>query len=505
MTDRRPGDAPYPVTTDRYVSDIVAMQIPGATAPPNRFGLRWLLLVLGLVLVAAVVSVLVVIHVRPESGPAHPKAWDPLVAPYVDIVEEQRGLTFDHPVFVDLLDTQEFRQQLTSRGAELITADTAEIDRNASMLQALGLAPRDLDLFNDADQLRGTGVLGYYSYADERITLRGTELTPAIESVLVRELTHALEDQSFDVGARWPDLTGDPARRMAVLTLVEGDVDRVQTAWRESLTPEALQAIEEDDAKLSPSPDAAARVPTPLKMLVGIPREFGAALLAVVDERRGDRAIDDLFLTPPVTQEQLLDPWALVQDHQGTLIVPEPDLADGEERLHGGTFGAITWLVMLAERLPAARALEAADGWGGDAYVAFERDGAECVKVEYAGDTPEDLAQMKTALRDWVKASAGSASVRTEGRRLAFQSCSQGRTDTATSGRSSRDAVDLAVARSNLSVIVAGSGPDVFDARCTAERLAHELPAEQLAELRARSPEVRRALAVCQSNAPVED
>ena len=36
--------------------------------------------------------------------------------------------------------------------------------------------------------------------------VRGTELTPAVESTLVHELTHALQDQNFDLGKRFEDL-----------------------------------------------------------------------------------------------------------------------------------------------------------------------------------------------------------------------------------------------------------------------------------------------------------
>ena len=58
-------------------------------------------------------------------------------------------------------------------------------------------------------------------------------------------------------------------------------------------------------------------------------------------------------------------------------------------------FGAVGWLLVLSERLPLEQALTAVDGWGGDSYVAYERDGVSCVKANYRGDTPEDLAQMQ--------------------------------------------------------------------------------------------------------------
>ena len=62
--------------------------------------------------------------------------------------------------------------------------------------------------------------------------------------------------------------------------------------------------------------------------------------------------------------------------------------------------------MLLSERLPLEQALTAVDGWGGDAFAAYERDGVSCVQIDYRGDTPEDLAQMQGALQAWVGAGA---------------------------------------------------------------------------------------------------
>jgi hypothetical protein len=482
-------------------AEIASLRMPSAARRRKKRLWQLFILLLTVGVLASTASV-IVISARPDSGPRHPDAWDPRVQPYVDFVENQRGLVFEQPVYVDFLDTQEFGREFTSRSAEPSRADAREIDRNADLLRALGLASGDLDLVNHSDPLRGSGVIGYYSYVDERISLRGTDLTPALQSILVRELTRALEDQRFDLRGLWPGLEADPAKRTAFVTLLEGDAARVETAWRATLTAEELAALEQDEQSQDLGSGGAARIPPALKTLVSVPVAFGEALLAVVVERRGARAVDNLFLTPPTTQEQLLDPFTLVEDRQGYLDVKEPPLADGDERLDGGTFGAISWLVMLAERLPAKDALRAADGWGGDAYVAFEHDGLTCVTIAFAGDTPQDLAQMSVALRTWVQAADGSAKVRRKGALLTLESCGQERAISSTAKGGSRDAVALAVARSNLSVVLAGKGIDALDARCAADRLAREMDAEQLRDLRPRSPGVRRELAVCRSDAP---
>ena len=210
-----------------------------------------------------------------------------------------------------------------------------------------------------------------------------------MQSTLVHELTHALQDQYFDVGTRFDLVKDDDTAAAAYRTLVEGDARRVETAWRESLDKKSRKALEasliEQGAEVA---EDAKDVPEVLKTLMAAPYDFGEAMLRVAVADGGDGAVDGLFRVPPTTEEHQLDPWTLVQDRQSPLPVRKPRLLPGDESFDDGPFGAIGWLIVLGERLPAKQALTATDGWGGDSLVAFERDGTTCVRVNYKGDTP---------------------------------------------------------------------------------------------------------------------
>ena len=307
-------------------------------------------------------------------------------------MEVQRDLPFEHPIYVDFLPRAEFEKKVTADDADLTDEDRKEIERYTGLFRALGLIEGDLDLFDLMNQLQGAGIIGYYSYDDERIRIRGTELTPAVESTLVHELTHALQDQHFDLGQRFADLDEadeDSVAASAFRALVEGDARRIETAWRQSLAKVDRKALDKSQADQVAGFDAESTdIPEVLKTLSAAPYVFGEALLRVALEQGGERAVDDLFLVPPTTEEQQLDPWTLVADHQGYLAVAEPTLATGEEEFDSGAFGAISWLLVLAERIPVTQALTAADGWGGDSYVAFDRDGVSCVRLDYKATRP---------------------------------------------------------------------------------------------------------------------
>ncbi len=462
------------------------------------------------VLAAAAVTAVLVLPEDGPKGPPHPSKWDARVQKYVDFVEKKRDLKFEQPVYVDFLTDEEFTKKVTADADELTDEDLEEIEQSTGLLRALGVVEGDLDLFEKSNELNGKGIIGFYSYDDERLRIRGTEITPAVESTIVHELTHALQDQNFDLGKRYEELEkADDANSSAAAdgfdALVEGDARRIEAKWRDSLSERERRALDKEQSKGAKDFEAGSKdVPEVLKALSAAPYELGQALLAVAVQQGEERAVDDLFRSPPKTEEQQLDPWTLVADHQGFLTVPAPELADGEKPLDGdggGAFGAVGWLLVLSERLPLEQALTAVDGWGGDSYVAYERDGASCLKANYRGDTPEDLGQMQAALRAWVGKLPASASVVREDMTLVFTSCDPGKNAAKVATGKSMDALTLALSRTYLSITLVKAGAPVPMARCSADRLVRAFTMAELNNPKLDPQRVARVVAPCRAKA----
>jgi hypothetical protein len=479
--------------------------------PPRRRSWPFVVLALVILTAAAAIGAVMVRDDGPQ-GPPHPSKWDAKVQAYVDFVEKKRDLELKHPLSVDFLPDAEFTEQVTADADELTDEDRKQIEQSTGLLRALGLVEGDLDLFEKSNELRGTGVIGFYSYDDERLRIRGTEITPAVESTVVHELTHALQDQNFDLGKRYDELAeADDANSSAASdgfdALVEGDARRIEAKWRDSLSGRERRALDKDQGKGAKDFAAGSKdIPEVLKTMIAAPYELGQAMLAVAVQQGGDRAVDDLFRSPPRTEEQQLDPWTLVADHQGFLNVPEPDLADGEKALagddNGGAFGALGWLLVLSERVPVEQALGAVDGWGGDAAVAYERDGTSCLRANYRGDTPEDLAQMQAALRAWVaKGPKGAATVTRDAMTLVFTSCDPGRKAAKVAKGRSMDALTLALSRTYLSVTLVKEGAAVPVARCAADRLVRVFTIAELNDPKLDPKRVAQAIGPCRQQA----
>jgi hypothetical protein len=136
-------------------------------------------------------------------------------------------------------------------------------------------------------------------------------------------------------------------------------------------------------------------------------------------------AIDDAIMDPPHSSEYMMDPFEFINGHDPA-TVPTPGVVDGEVSFDEGSFGPLGLFLVLQERLGGKAALHAADGWGGDRYVTFERAGKVCTRVDIHGDTPEAQQGIVTALGAWRDTMpAGSVTV-TPGEYARFEACDPG-------------------------------------------------------------------------------
>lgn len=445
----------------------------------DRWNRPWPTIITGVAVVVVLVSGLTAAVVVGPGGPRYPDAWDPRVADLADFVAQERRLDFDHPVFVDFLDEKAFREEVVAGDEDLTIEDRADLDQGAQLLRATGLVSGSFDLLESSNQLTGEGTLAYYDPMEERITVRGTELTLALRATLVHELTHALQDQHFDL-SRLAELPTDSAAN-AFRAVVEGDALRVEGAWAAQLALSERDAL---DAERFAEVDGAgvSDVPGALSAFFAAPYFLGPPLIEAVFSERGQAGLDQTLREPPTTEEHLLDPFTYLEDDQArTVATPAP--ADGAPVLEEGDFGAFTWFIVLAEHLDPRQALAAVDGWGGDAYVVFERDERVCLRSAFQGDTPAETDEMETTLGDWAdEVPATDAAVSRSGDTVVLDSCDPG-PDATAGGGGAEQAIVYPVTRTNLTLGALAGGVPTEEARCIANAFVQALSLEELLSL----------------------
>ena len=333
-----------------------------------------------------------------------------------------------------------FEKTLVGDQDELSKDDKAELEHVTGLLRALGLLTGDVDLQKAVSGFQGGAVLAYYSFDDERITVRGKKITPSIKATLVHELTHVLQDQEFQIGDRLKALRkesekGRSTNAASVLgAIVEGDAERVRYLYQASLTPKQRQVAH---------PGAGPRVGRRAAADRGHPAAGGHPALVAVRprprpgggpgrrrrQRLGRQAVREAAGPRRGTVRPV--PGGRAEPTAPTKVAV-PALESGEKEFESGELGTLTWYFMLAAHLPLTQALLAADGWGGDAYVGYDRGDTTCAKLSFTGRSPGDTALMETALRQWAAAAPGEQTVTSEGKLVDVASCDPG---TGVSGR----------------------------------------------------------------------
>jgi hypothetical protein len=377
------------------------------------------------VLVTAATLVAAVAAPGAAAATKAPDEWDRRVDRFVDFVERERGLGFEHPVKVRFLDDEAFDRALREGEEEPTAEDEALDEQYAGELVALGLAASRLSQ-DAAEDDADASTVGYYDSETEELVVRGTDLDVVdVRVTIVHELVHALQDQHFDMDALY-DATDDDGEVTALDFLTEGDATAVETAYIDSLPPEVQDEYYASGSggELEEGVDPVEGVPYVLDLFGAAPYLLGEAYIGALEQIGGKDARDRTYRDLPTTEEVLLDPVALERDEDAERV-PTPDLGDGEIKARDAQpLGALTLYLMLATRLEPRAALEAVTGWGGDRSIGFERDGAACVRFGVTGDTRQDTRELASALTAWAATlPPGAATVQRDGAIVTVTAC----------------------------------------------------------------------------------
>ncbi|HKA84854.1 MAG TPA: hypothetical protein VKD21_13375 [Acidimicrobiales bacterium] len=345
-----------------------------------------------------------------SGGEPGPPASEAEVRAAVDdisaVVERERGLAFTQPVDVELAGEGEFQRRLLDDFDEGVD----ELRETEVLLKAFGLVEPDVDLVEAMRRLLGAGVVGFYDPETDELVVRGTQLTPYVRTTIAHELTHAIDDQHFDLDRPEYD-DADDEIGFGFTALVEGNARRVEDAYRAGLSEEEQLDAAAEELSLGGDMDLG-DVPLVLIDLITAPYGLGQDFVVDLIDDEGQGALDAAFGAPPRTSEQVIDP-AAYEAGEAAIAVPPPDVAG--QVVDTGTAGQLLIQLVLANELGADRARKAAAGWGGDAVVAWRDGQRPCATLAAVGDDAGETAELGSAFGDWAgEHGRGGAATRPE-------------------------------------------------------------------------------------------
>ena len=320
-------------------------------------------------------------------------------------VSALRGLAVQEPVGRELHSEESLRSYIAERLQEEYPGDMLE--REQRILAMLGLLPAGFDLASAVEHLYTSQTAGYYD-PRKKILYLSESLSASFQiPTLAHELTHALQDQHFQIGDYMnPDRERqEDDQQLAIMGLVEGDATGVMLAtlsgspggesWTESvslLQDGMLQGL----ASLSDG-----TLPSYLIRLLNFPYQHGTPFVARLYREGGWDAVSAAYQRPPKSTEQILHPerYAPAEDvptQVSKLLLP--DRITDHELYHHLVLGEFVTRLILEPGLGNEEAARAADGWDGDRVALYQSEGGDLLVWLSVWDSPQEAAEFALAL-----------------------------------------------------------------------------------------------------------
>jgi len=374
-----------------------------------------------------------------EKGGAAPSAEAAKLQKLVDEIRPEvaklRGLAWKHDVPVRVLTREELRAFMQEGLARDVKPE--EWTRDTRLLRRVGLLGENEDLRELTQLMLQEMVAGAYDPKTKALVLtEGFEGEGNIPT-LVHELTHALEDQHFDLMAiEEPFREDDPDRQFAIRCLFEGSAEWARRRF-ETLRPEIARAhaeqMEGNTAVEQGQQRVMRTVPTHMLLSTMLQYRVGPNFVTEAVGQDYPGGMKRLMVDPPVSQEQILHPYKWLgpeRDYPRTVVwggdllgalgagwhklaehsIGEVDLAVYLDYFLGDKGGRLNLRTLGIGKFVDAMSSRAARGWdAGRAYYAEDAHGHIVVVDALAFDTPEDADEAARFLGAALRAANGDS------------------------------------------------------------------------------------------------
>ena len=334
--------------------------------------------------------------------------WTADLEPYSEAIADERQLAWTRAVTVQELPLVEYAPRLAATWLGVDAAELAALDPE---WRAMGLSNGTLDL-TAIGALATPSRPAFYDPTTKTVYEVAGVSGQLRELAVHRALTMALLDQQQQWSVRADATT--PAARIGILALADGDATAVAEAIVGVRNNDAVTFAEQRaDLTATTSELAQGASPYAAALVAG---DAGVSALFDVLGRSPER---DLMLATDVASDA-----AVVDVVRGLSSTPVDFGAAPED-----TRGLVYWYHVMASRIPASQAWDAALAWNGDEVTVTTVAGRSCTSASIAAFDEASRQRFLDALVTWGQAApAGSeVDVRPRGAdRIELTSCDPG-------------------------------------------------------------------------------
>lgn len=360
---------------------------------------------------------------EPTATPTTPPSPTPEISAETQIIMDEiwaqvgklRGLEVAGIQETEVMDQNELEQYLVEKLEREYSTD--EEFQELVALSYLGLIPPDFNIRDFAMQMYQEQLLGFYeAEQNQMFLLQEAKFDPLERMTYAHETVHALIDQKFDLDGKlgFTDARCDQGgeRCAALRALMEGDASLASAMWMLANTSPEEQG--EISAASQEQPPVLVNAPAVYQEDLTFPYSVGTQFVNYLYQQGGWEAVNQAYLNPPISTEQIMHPERYPDDKPMEVSLPDllPFLGEGWELLDQDTLGEWHTLLLLTSSVdPEARqdvgtALPAVTGWGGDVYQVYFNPGIQQVVLVLKSkwDTSADAQEFYSALTQHVMA-----------------------------------------------------------------------------------------------------
>lgn len=322
---------------------------------------------------------------------------------------ELRGLPFKNPVKYKMIERTELRRVLVEKVKEQYTEQ--ELHNYSRTLATIGLVPEGTDLLNIIVSLYNEQVAAFYVPEERALyTFKDLVFSSNLDKMLLsHELTHALQDQNFDLQKFPLKIKDNDDLALATSALVEGDATVLMTRWYvENIDPAKM--LGDLGAMLGQNTAKLREAPPYLREMLLFPYQQGQQFAMALFASGGTGAIDAAFRNPPTCTKDILHPEKFLRQHATPERMDLPRLESKDWRLIGNNvLGEFGTRFVLQDGIGAFDAQMLAQGWNGDRYHVYERgtNGPTALVWETAWEDEQQAGEFEDAYKKVVEKRGG--------------------------------------------------------------------------------------------------
>jgi hypothetical protein len=309
---------------------------------------------------------------------------------------ELRKLPILRPVRSGAQSREEIEQMLVRNLNQSATPE--ELQASETTLKKLGLVAADFQLRPFIVKLLAEQVAGYYDPKTQEFYLADWIDLDGQKPIMAHELTHALQDQHFNLRRfdNWPKHDSDA--ELAAHTLIEGDASFLMVQYI-SHNPLRQLAFLKSMVMGGGSTEQLDKAPRVLRESLVFPYLQGMTWVQQVYKRGGWEAVSAAYANLPKSTEQVLHAekyFAGEEPQKVTVKDISAALGKGWKMADNDVEGEWGYYLVLDEFLQSNEvSKKAAAGWGGDRYALFKGPlgGDVLVAQKTVWDTEQDAQE----------------------------------------------------------------------------------------------------------------